>query len=212
MESFLLYMIFLALTLKDGRDVKNLLKGLLLGTLAVIITFLWILTVFKFTFIYLLLMAGIIFLAIRKGKDLDNEVIQIKITPLEKSIKKDFRNDTYYIIIENPDSEDFQIVKNILLDQYKSKGYDTVSRDTEERWHLKSSINDRTYIWVTLKNKTLTIEAYNVKEEPIIPTEIKEAEKNDIDITDKLIELAKMLEKGLLTEDEFKEQKKKLLY
>lgn len=127
-------------------------------------------------------------------------------------IRKEFSDNTYYIDIDECVIGTFLKIKKEILEQYKPLGYDITSIDKETDFMIKSTTNERSYIKVFLKNQIVSIEAYNVQVPPVMydNTNIFK-EKNNTSNTDKLIELSKLVDKGLLTKKEFEQQKNKLL-
>jgi hypothetical protein len=123
-----------------------------------------------------------------------------------KITEEDYKNNTYYYTLEPCSSNDFINVKKKLSEQYKKESYTTIKIDSETTFQLRKSDGLSGYIQIEFKNKRIKVEIYNVEETPIIieeKVEIKVKSNN----TEKLIELSKMLEKGLITEDEFKKMK-----
>lgn len=140
-------------------------------------------------------------------KEIEENIIEHNGNPI---VRQEFKNNTYYIDFNECVSGTFQKIKNEILEQYKVLGYDNITIDKEFDFMLKSTSNERSYIKISLKNQIVSIEAYNVQ----TPPEVYEKESNtieEIDNTDKLIGLSKMVENGLLTKEEFQVQKNKLL-
>jgi len=130
----------------------------------------------------------------------------------KRTIERSFKNNTYFINILNYNNEDFKYAKDELLKQYKPQGYDTISIDIDTVWSLKNSQYPRTYIQVVLKNNIMKIEVYNAQSEPSLYKNLeKEESKSNNSTADKLLKLAELLEKKLITQDEFDQQKKILL-
>jgi len=150
---------------------------------------------------------GLIIILIVSEKKNEVESINNSLITKIKTLNKEFRNETYFITISNYDDQDIIEVKKQITEQY-GKSYDKISVDSDYCWQIKNSEYSRTYIQVTTKNDILTIEGYNLQEEPKISVDTKDEEGSTN--TDKLIELSKMLDKGLITEEEFKEHKLRL--
>jgi len=131
----------------------------------------------------------------------------------KKEIIKFLKDETYFVKIKNYEDSDFKVFKESLLSQYKEKGYTNIIRDKESLWNVKNTNYLNSYIQLKLKNNELILEAYNVPFEPGVPEEMipKEEDKETIDSSEKLIQLSKLVEKGLLTEEEFISEKKKIL-
>ncbi len=128
--------------------------------------------------------------------------ITVKKEQNNKLIKRDYKNETYFINIENYQEDDFKNTKEKLLEQYQSEGYKKITIDTDDHWSLRPENEARGYIQVVLKNNIMKIEIYNVKSKPSIFPELSNQIKDE-NKTDKLLELSRMLSKGLITEDEF---------
>jgi len=132
-----------------------------------------------------------------------------------KEISGDYKNNTYTISVTNADSFDLEAAAIKLKKQYINQGF-TIDTDTENKFKLKSSKNSG-YIKAFLNSGKLDIELYQVNEAPELYIEetkfnfIKNEPKKETNQTDKLLELSKMLKKGLISEEEFKEHKKQLL-
>ena len=119
-----------------------------------------------------------------------------------KTINRSYKNETYFINIENYTEDDFKIAKEKLIEQYQSEGYKKITIDTDEHWSLRPENESRGYIQIVLKNNIMKIEIYNVKSEPSIFKEQLNSIQDE-NKTDKLLELSRMLNKGLITEEEF---------
>lgn len=128
----------------------------------------------------------------------------------DKSITSSYHNETYVIKIRNYSDNDFIKIKKDLMEQYENEGYTKIVTNKDNHWTLKHSINSKGYIQILLQNNTMNIEAFKVKTEPII-SNIKNTKQKEIINTDKLIELSRMLDKGLITEDEFLKHKNNLV-
>lgn len=126
-----------------------------------------------------------------------------------REIKTSFENDTHYIDIYNYEDDDFETTKKELLNQYGSQGYSLVSIDTAKRWKLKNPDYARTYIQVTEKDDLIKVEAYNTQEPPRIFGQNNNTKKSSNN-TERLIELSRLLEKNLITKEEFEKSKKEL--
>lgn len=97
-------------------------------------------------------------------------------------------------------------MKNELLKQYEPIGYDKIIMDNGSSFKLKNTNNERSYINLSLKNQICTIEVYNVKSTPMQYSQ-KDEKETTSSTSHTLIELSKLVEKGLLTKEEFEEQK-----
>ena len=126
---------------------------------------------------------------------------------------KNISDTTSQLIIAKDDSnisleEIKQIVKNSYDEKYRAK----ITKDTDRLFMIKSDNEQgKTYIQIEIKDDKYIITAFNTD----IPTSLEPQKtiihQNNLDTTDKLLELPKLHEKGLLTKGEFEEQKRKIL-
>lgn len=101
-------------------------------------------------------------------------------------------------------------LKRIIVKNYDEKYRPVASIDSKDIFFFKSTAGEYSsnYIQIQIKEDEYIIEGFNIS----IPSELeivnKKNENNQlIDSTDKLIELGKMFKDGLLTKEEFEEQK-----
>lgn len=120
---------------------------------------------------------------------------------------EDLKNSTYYCTLKSCSSSDFGKVKNTLKTQYETEKFTIITTDRDDFFQLKKEDNSNGYVNIQFKNKTIDIEAYNVAEKPMI---FKQQNIQSPNNADRLIELSRMLEKGLITEQEFMDLKKNM--
>ncbi len=101
-------------------------------------------------------------------------------------------------------------LKRIIIKNYDEKYRPIASIDSKDIFFFKSTAGEYSsnYIQIQIKEDEYIIEGFNIS----IPSELEiVTEKNEnaqlINNTDKLIELGKMFKDGLLTREEFEEQK-----
>lgn len=154
------------------------------------------------------LLIGVILLIIgirkedEEGKSIDNN----KKDGIKSSVKQRSSDNPLQNIYELNDLT-FSEIRERLLEQYKPLGY-TISRDLPNMFILHKE-DSRILLKYSIGNNNSTIELMDaptpyIIKEPLIP----EGEKGEID---KLLKLSDMLEKGLLTKEEFNVQKNALL-
>lgn len=132
------------------------------------------------------------------GKEFGN------LNKVDKKINYEYRNSTHYLTIEPFEQEDFEDAKTKLYEEYRNE-FDIVAINDERTWKIKSD-SLRGYVQIEARNGKMIIEAYNTDKPSIYSTPIPQSSQD----IDKLIELSKMLEKGLITEKEFLSNKNKL--
>lgn len=150
-----------------------------------------------------LLIVGVLILLLSKSQ---------RDTPIKaskKGVTRKFRNNTYIIELKDYEANHFRDAKKSLSEQYLKHGYTLVSRDDATIWTLKSPTNSKTYIQVQVTLDGLKVEAFNVPEEPEVFIEKEEDKKRNITL--EILELSKMLEKKLISEEEFINMKKELV-
>ena len=95
-------------------------------------------------------------------KDLNKKEI------IHRDILKKFENNTHVITIENFIKSDFDLINNHLIEQYRAKGFNNITRNDEKNLQIKRDDDKLGYIKLNLRDNVITVEAYNTDEEPII--------------------------------------------
>lgn len=106
----------------------------------------------------------------------------------------------------------FLNVKSEILEFYKQFNFNDIKTDEENSFLIKNSLGDA-YIELKYRDTYLQLSVYNTTRPIFIDNYYKEKvsnSNNQILDTDKLIELSKMLEKGLITKEEFEEHKRNI--
>lgn len=112
------------------------------------------------------------------------------------------------------DEVNFLSVKNKILEFYKELNFNDVKTDEGDSFFIKNSSGNG-YVELKSIDTYLKLAVYNTSRPIFIDEIYKEKEEvsssnNQTSEIDKLIELSKMLEKGLITKEEFEEHKKVL--
>ena len=115
--------------------------------------------------------------------------------------------------IEVNDNVNFLTIKEKIKDFYIPLDFNNIKIDREDLFFIK---NDKENSYVQLKedNKKLYIELFKAKKANFIEELINKSSDNndfDNDKTKKLLEIKDMLEKDLITKDEFDELKAEVL-
>lgn len=125
--------------------------------------------------------------------------------------------DDFKIVFHTKDSNTWKNIKTKLMLFYAKQDIDTIVSDKEVSWMIKGKDNRKGYVRANLDGNIIMVESFKLPKPDIaiINSEIKQDYK-DQDATKNnsvhtLIELGKLLEKGLITQEEFKEQKQKIL-
>lgn len=126
-----------------------------------------------------------------------------KIKQVSKTTKK-------LVLLKNNLTLNLSDIKEIIKRNYDGSFRAVVSIDNENLFSMRSTAGEfeSNYIQIENKEDRYIIEAFNIE----IPKELEvSGEKiNSSNNIDKLIEISKMLEKGLITQEEFEEHKKNL--
>lgn len=130
-----------------------------------------------------------------------------------RRLVKTHDNDIYRFVVKNKKNNDFEEMKELILNQYKKNGYTNVSRNEDTYWKINSIYREDSYIQIKVSGHNIIMEAHHVVEEPAFNIEeVRKTEpSNKMDSSTKLVELSRLLEKGLLTEEEFMSEKEKIL-
>ena len=131
-----------------------------------------------------------------KPKKYNLQEIEFEITNLKTKIASTKVNHILHLLLCIP-TAGFWVIAWILI---------TISVSSERNDYEKS-LKD----FYRMKNEVLNIKEKNnrIKDKEDASEQFKDTQ--NMDNTEKLIKLSEMLEKGLLTEEEFKQQKEKLL-
>ena len=138
-----------------------------------------------------------------------------------KNIREMYTNDTYIIEINDKMGFTFEDIKSKALEFYKNEGFNDKRIDTEKMYMIKNSESE-SYIQIEKKSNLVKLSAHNTKRpdfidklEDFISTapspEIEKKEETVNTTSLSLVELVKMYEKKLLTDEEFKKLKSELL-
>jgi hypothetical protein len=140
----------------------------------------------------------------------------------DKNIREMYSNDTYIVEINNKMGFTFENIKSKTLEFYKDEGFNDKRIDTEKMYMIKNSEN-KSYIQIEKKSNLVKLSAHNTKRPEFIDkledstsisisispeTEKKVENENTTSLN--LVELVKMYEKKLLTDEEFKKLKSEL--
>ena len=135
----------------------------------------------------------------------------------EEEIIVSEEEDDFKIVFHTKDSNTWKNIKTKLMLFYAKQDIDTIVSDKEVSWMIKGKDNRKGYVRANLDGNIIMVESFKLPKPDIaiINSEIKQDYK-DQDATKNnsvhtLIELGKLLEKGLITQEEFKEQKQKIL-
>lgn len=144
------------------------------------------------------------------GSRKEDEVIkENKKNKQQNSIKEDFKNNTYIFTIDIDENINFKSIKENTNIFYTDKGFIDIKIDKENSYMIKTN-DGKSYIQIENKNDRILFQAFNTVRPDFIDT-LNKKDNTDIkakeNTTDKLINLANMLEKGLISEDEFKKLK-----
>ena len=131
-----------------------------------------------------------------------------------KELQENYNNksQTYHFELKNFSQYEFQDIKEKLLEQYGKDKYSNLVIDRDDIWLVKNA-KGNSYLEIRIKDELiLLVEAYNVDNKPQIFMKNKENDNADKNISnvDKIIELSKLLEKGLITQEEFLNHKKEI--
>jgi len=142
---------------------------------------------------------------------------EFKNTSSETKINED--EDKFSVSFQTKNEDSWSNIKVKLLKFYKQYNIEDIISDKEKSWMIGSS-EIPGYIEAKLDNDIITIVSFKLPKPDvsIIESETKKKEthktnsqSSESDITVKLIELANMLEKGLLSKEEFEKMKKDLI-
>lgn len=160
------------------------------------------------------LIIGVILFVFASRKE--DEKLPIQEKDSQFNIEKD-NEERYKVSFTIKDEDSWNNIKINLFAYYKEHNIQNIIADKESSWMLGGDDGIQGYIQATLKENIITIESFKLPKPniEIINSEIQKKKKvqitNDNDSTNKLIELGKLFEKGLITEKEFKDEKKKIL-
>jgi len=164
---------------------------------------------FVVCFIFPIAVFGLLFIE-KKADEFTN-------TNNETKINED--EDKFTVSFQAKNEDSWSNVKVKLLKFYKQYNIEDIISDKEKSWMIGSS-EIPGYIEAKLDNDIITIVSFKLPKPDvsIIESETKKKETHKTnsqssksDITVKLIELANMLEKGLLSKEEFEKMKKDLI-
>ncbi len=140
----------------------------------------------------------------------------VKIKNQLNKIRK-IKEETYQIsILKDTSIFDMNDLKKIIINNYDENITTSISIDNEKLFSMKGNKVNGTSTYIQIENKLdkFIIESFNTN----LPKELEEkdffdeANKQKINSNaDKLIELSKLVKDGLLTKEEFNEQKKIIL-
>jgi len=134
---------------------------------------------------------------------------------IETTIQED--NDKFKISFQIKNENSWDVIKTKLFVYYKKQNIENIISDKEMSWMLGGDEGVKGYIQATLNEDIITIESFKLLKPDIdiINSETKQKEEEKTvqknNSTDKLIELGKLLEKDLITKEEFDKEKKKIL-
>lgn len=100
---------------------------------------------------------------------MSKQIVKNEVKDLElKEIDFQEKGNSYVMSIDNRYNIDFNKIKEELLKQYNSLGFNDVVIDREDSWMIKNPKNLEAYIMASSKNNEYKIETFNVKEKPIL--------------------------------------------
>ncbi|QHG91422.1 zinc ribbon domain-containing protein [Sulfurimonas sp. CVO] len=126
-------------------------------------------------------------------------------------------NDKFKISFQIKNENSWNNIKTKLFAYYKKQNIENIISEKEMSWMLGGNEGVKGYIQATLNEDIIIIESFKLPKPDIeiINSETKQKEEEKTvqknNSTDKLIELGKLLEKELITKEEFEEEKKKIL-
>lgn len=128
-----------------------------------------------------------------------------------------FQDDTYSFSLQKTDSVTFESIKTLVKEFYKEYGLDDIKLDNNNIFVVKTQ-DAKAYIQVENKPEKVNLSVKNSvrpdfvdslyperKEEPAVKIQPKTYD------TEKLINLGNMLDKGLITKEEFENMKQELI-
>ena len=135
-----------------------------------------------------------------------------------KDIRESFKNNTYIFELKRNDNVTFEKLKSIAYDFYKDKSFKDVKLDNENNYMVKTE-DGKSYFQIENNYQDfIKLTVYNSVRANFVDSlyqdkEIKKVEStsNSTDKTSKLVDLANMLEKGLLSKEEFNRMKQELI-
>ncbi len=160
-------------------------------------------------FIFPIAVFGLLF--IEKKEDLNDE----------KATKVIEQENKFSISFQMKNEESWLNLKIKLFEFYKQQNIENIISDKENSWMLGSNESPG-YIEAKIDNNVITVVSFKLSKPDIsiIESETKQKESpqpkeskqsTEVDTTAKLIDLANMLDKGLLSKEEFEKMKKELI-
>jgi hypothetical protein len=131
-----------------------------------------------------------------------------------------FKDNTYSIELKKTDDVNFETIKNKANEFYKEYGFESIKIDKDNSYMVKTDDGKSYFHIEDIYEDTLKFSVFNSKKPTFIdslyPIESANDEEiqlksNDSDKTAKLIDLANMYEKGLLSKEEFEKMKQELV-
>lgn len=121
--------------------------------------------------------------------------------------------DKFKVSFQAKDEDSWNNIKVKLSEFYKKYNIENIISNKDTSWMLGGDESIKGYIQATLNDNIIIVESFKLPKPDIsiINSETKEKIVQTNTSTDNLIGLGKLLEKGLITKEEFEKEKNKIL-
>jgi uncharacterized membrane protein len=167
--------------------------------------------------IVLIMVIILLYYVISNQKAQKEERTQVQSQNVSKNFTENFANNTYSFKLKRINDVSFEKIKELTIDFYKEFDFNDIVSDKENSY-MVSNEDGKSYFQIENNNQDfIKLTVFNALRPDFIDSmyekDTKEIELTEINInkTSQLIDLANMLDKGLITKEEFEKMKQDLV-